>query len=40
MLALEPSVVEAIWHSFAAYLPEQEETTHPLGCHRPPDLGP
>jgi len=35
MLALEPDVVDAIWQSFAAYLPEREETTHPLGCHRP-----
>ncbi len=35
MLALEPSVVDAIWQSFAAYLPERGETTHPLGCHRP-----
>jgi transposase len=35
MLALEPTVVDAIWHSFAAYLPKRGETTHPLGCHRP-----
>jgi transposase len=35
MLALEPSVVDAIWQSFAAYLPKRGETTHPLGCHRP-----
>ncbi len=35
MLALEPSVVDAIWQSFAAYLPKREDTTHPLGCHRP-----
>ncbi len=35
MLALEPTVVDAIWQSFAAYLPKREETSHPLGCHRP-----
>ena len=35
MLALEPTVVDAIWQSFAAYLPERGETTHPLGCRRP-----
>jgi transposase len=35
MLALERNVVEAVWRSFAAYLPERGESTHPLGCHRP-----
>jgi transposase len=35
MLALEPVVVDAVWQSFAAYLPEHGETDHPLGCHRP-----
>lgn len=35
MLALDPTVVDAIWASFAAYLPEQGVCTHPLGCHRP-----
>src|SRR5665213_1417395 len=35
MLALEPTVVDAIWQSFAAYLPKRVGTTHPLGCHRP-----
>jgi transposase len=35
MLALEPTVVDAIWQSFAAYLPKRGGTTHPLGCHRP-----
>ena len=35
MLALDPVVVDAIWASFAAYLPEQGVCTHPLGCHRP-----
>lgn len=35
MLALDPVVVDAIWASFAAYLPERGETEHPLGCHRP-----
>ena len=35
MLALDPTVVDAIWASFGAYLPEQGVCTHPLGCHRP-----
>ena len=35
MLALDPAVVDAIWASFAAYLPKRGETDHPLGCHRP-----
>jgi transposase len=35
MLALDPVVVDAVWASFAAYLPERGETHHPLGCHRP-----
>jgi transposase len=35
MLALDPIVVDAVWASFAAYLPERGETDHPLGCHRP-----
>ncbi len=35
MLALEPSVVDAVWQFFAAYLPKRGETEHPLGCHRP-----
>jgi transposase len=35
MLALDPVVVDAIWHSFVAYLPERGEAEHPLGCHRP-----
>ena len=35
MLALEPTVVDAIWQYFAAYLPKRGESTHPLGCHRP-----
>ena len=35
MLALDPIVVDAIWASFAAYLPPRGETAHPLGCHRP-----
>ena len=33
--ALEPAVVDAIWASFAAYLPERGGIEHPLGCHRP-----
>ena len=35
MLALDPVVVDAVWASFGAYLPERGETEHPLGCHRP-----
>jgi transposase len=35
MLALHPTVVEAVWQAFAAYLPERTEKPHPLGCHRP-----
>lgn len=35
MLALDPTVVDAIWASFGAYLPERDMCTHPLGCHRP-----
>ncbi len=35
MLALDPVVVDAIWQSFAAYLPKRGHTHHPLGCHRP-----
>ncbi len=35
MLALDPIVVDAVWASFAAYLPEHGESNHPLGCHRP-----
>jgi transposase len=35
MLALNPTVVDAVWQSFAAYLPKRGHTNHPLGCHRP-----
>lgn len=35
MLALDPTVVDAIWASFGAYLPKRDVCTHPLGCHRP-----
>ena len=35
MLALEPTVVDAVWQSFAAYLLERGHSNHPLGCHRP-----
>ena len=35
MLALDPAVVDAVWASFAAYLPERSQAAHPLGCHRP-----
>jgi hypothetical protein len=38
MRALDPGVVDAIWASFAAYLPEQGVCTHQLGGHRPQDL--
>jgi transposase len=34
MLALSPVVVNAVWQAFAAYLPEREKKSHPLGCHR------
>jgi len=29
------SIVDAVWQSFAAYLPKRGHTNHPLGCHRP-----
>jgi transposase len=35
MPALNPVVVDAVWQSFAAYLPKRGHTNHPLGCHRP-----
>jgi transposase len=35
MLALNPTVVDAVWQSFVAYLPKRGHTNHPLGCHRP-----
>ena len=35
MLALDPTVVEAVWQSFAAYLPERGEAAIHSGCHRP-----
>ena len=35
MLALNPTVVDAVWQSFAAYLPKRGHSNHPLGCHRP-----
>lgn len=35
MLALDPDVVDAVWQSFAAYLPPPGVSNHPLGCHRP-----
>jgi transposase len=31
----EAAAGDAVWQSFAAYLPERGETTHRLGCHRP-----
>ncbi len=35
MLALDRGVVDAVWRSFSAYLPERLVSDHPLGCHRP-----
>jgi len=35
MLPLDPGVVDAVWRSFSAYLPQRAEPEHPLGCHRP-----
>jgi len=35
MLALDRGVVDAVWQSFAAYLPKRPISDHPLGCHRP-----
>lgn len=32
MSALQPYLIEPIWHQFRALLPERE-TNHPLGCH-------
>ena len=40
MLALEPTVVDAVWQSFAAYLPERGETEPSAGLSPAPDLGP
>jgi hypothetical protein len=37
MLALDPVVVDAVWASFAAYLPEHGESNHPLGCLNRPE---
>ena len=35
MRALEPEVVDAVWHAVEALLPPAPVATHPLGCHRP-----
>ena len=35
MLALHPTVVDAIWAAVEALLPDRPPDTHPLGCHRP-----
>lgn len=35
MLALDPRIVEPIWQAIEGRLPQQQERTHPLGCHRP-----
>jgi transposase len=34
MRALEPEVVDAVWHAVEALLPEAPTRCHPLGCHR------
>lgn len=34
MRALEPDVVDAVWHAVKGLLPSPDRT-HPLGCHRP-----
>jgi transposase len=34
MRALEPEVVDAVWHAIEGLLPPPSNT-HPLGCHRP-----
>jgi transposase len=34
MLALHPTVVDAVWTTIEALLPDQPPDTHPLGCHR------
>jgi transposase len=34
MRALEPEVVDAVWHAIEGLLPSPA-STHPLGCHRP-----
>jgi transposase len=35
MLALDPRVVEAVWHAVEPWLPRHTPKPHPLGCHRP-----
>jgi transposase len=35
MLALHPSVIDAIWAAIEGLLPKRPPDTHPLGCHRP-----
>jgi transposase len=34
MLALHPTVVDAIWRAVEGLLPTRPPDTHPLGCHR------
>jgi transposase len=34
MLALHPTVVDAVWTTIEAPVPDQPPDTHPLGCHR------
>jgi len=34
MRALDPEVVDVVWHALEPLLPPPAET-HPLGCHRP-----
>ena len=38
MLALDPVVVDAVWPSFAAYLPEHGDIEPPTGLSPAPDL--
>ena len=40
MLALDPTVVDAVWQSFAAYLPERGDTRPSSGLSSASDLGP
>lgn len=35
MLALHPTVVDAVFNAIEGYLPEPPPDRHPLGCHRP-----
>ena len=35
MRALDPEVVDAVWHAVETLLPPAPVGVHPLGCHRP-----